>query len=462
MFVKPFNTTSISFPIDLLFPLSSNNLISNWLITASDWTMSWPQYIHILYAPNLSNLSVNLASHPCLVACDLPNCTTIANNTFQHCSNLMSINIPNVLEIPSYTFYCCKNLLDVNVENCTIIGSNAFYSCSMLSNINLPNCSIIQSGAFARATNLSAMTIGTNLSFPCSLANSSVFNSTPMATTGSILVPYSLVSTYKAADGWSYFANRIFPISVPSYNYGDGSLNVSDLTVATGTILSRSYDDCLYLNGSHKLGYVANSSDAPRYGWANTHIIEPNQFITIDGVNQSKPFTPGIESYCGVTWTDHQQARGSGVSPTLATVTAGENTYTLATPITGEQLVYGYYCAGGYTTGVNISKIAYIVNNVAYSLKELIDYNYITPLVLIGCESRSGTYSFPDGYKTYDNSGTTATRDYPIIVHGFMTNANCTITAVVISTNTNWNTSYDGFSLATIPLESARLTIEPY
>lgn len=77
-----------------------------------------------------------------LVRVDIPNSiTSIETDTFCDCSSLISVSIPNsVVSIGYGAFAYCRNLASINIPNSvTFIGSNAFYKCYNLSNINISN-----------------------------------------------------------------------------------------------------------------------------------------------------------------------------------------------------------------------------------------------------------------------------------------------------------------------------------
>ena len=110
--------------------------------------------------------------------------TSIDSMTFQHCSGLTSINIPSgVTSIGSYAFNGCKNLTSIDIpDSVTSIGENAFNGC------------------------YGTTIITVRASTPPTLSNSNAFNSTGLCP---ICVPSGSVDAYKAASGWSGYADRI-------------------------------------------------------------------------------------------------------------------------------------------------------------------------------------------------------------------------------------------------------------
>ena len=161
--------------------------------------------------------------------------TSIGSYAFRDCSSLKEVSFPNVTSIMNYAFYSCSRLAEVNFQNATSIGNSAFYSCTSLATASFPNVTTIGGSAFYSCTSLATASFPNVTSimnyafFYCrmlsalyllgssvaSLANTNAFYSTPMSNSaylghfGSIYVPASLVDTYKTANNWSYYADRI-------------------------------------------------------------------------------------------------------------------------------------------------------------------------------------------------------------------------------------------------------------
>lgn len=203
-----------------------------------------------------------------------PRCQYIETSAFYGCTHLYNININECQHIGSQTFYGCTDLKSMNLPKCSYIGSsafkgctllstittgggyigdNAFYGCTSLTSVNLGSCSYIGNNAFNMCSNLTNVIadceyIGygafydcsklTTLSFPnCKTIEGPLFNVSTFKKltlggsevcqltadlygyywltpkTLSVMVPASLVTTYKTSPYWSNISSRIFPIS---------------------------------------------------------------------------------------------------------------------------------------------------------------------------------------------------------------------------------------------------------
>lgn len=144
---------------------------------------------------------------------DLPACTYVSMSGFASCSSLESINLPVCSEIANYGFNTCSNLKSVTLPACKTLNVSAFSTCAALETVSLPACTKIMNTAFMRCYNLKSLYLmGSSV---CALSNSNVFSSTPIGgystsagTYGSIYVPASLLTSYKAATNWTYFSSR--------------------------------------------------------------------------------------------------------------------------------------------------------------------------------------------------------------------------------------------------------------
>lgn len=140
-----------------------------------------------------------------------------------------------IMEIEPYTFKNCVNLKEITLpESLTIIAYDAFFGCSSLTKVVIPdNVTEIEKTAFSQCTSLTEATIGRSV---ISIGKSCFDGCEELATVickgetparlgvgafmkdeehsgtkyiKSIIVPTTAVPTYKSADGWKDFRDRI-------------------------------------------------------------------------------------------------------------------------------------------------------------------------------------------------------------------------------------------------------------
>ena len=142
----------------------------------------------------------------------LSNYTVVGSGAFNFCSELTSITIGNdVTSIESSAFFDCDGLTSVTIpDSVTNIGDQAFSRCSELTSVTILNCVTTLDGkkgigdsAFSSCTKLKTIKIPSTT--PPSPLGSSVFDSS----VEKIIVPKSAINTYKSADGWSTYADKI-------------------------------------------------------------------------------------------------------------------------------------------------------------------------------------------------------------------------------------------------------------
>ena len=137
---------------------------------------------------------------------DLQGSTSIGDYVFRDCSGLTSVTIPDsVKSIGSYAFNGCRGLTSVTIpDGVTSIGDFAFDGCSGLTSITIPDSvTSIGKSAFDGCSGLTSITMLSTT--PPTLEWSGIFPSN--VTT--ITVPAGCSNTYKTADGWSDYADKI-------------------------------------------------------------------------------------------------------------------------------------------------------------------------------------------------------------------------------------------------------------
>lgn len=168
--------------------------------------------------PNATKINANaFARCSSLTEVYFPQCIVVFSSGFASCKNMTSINFPACLSVYNYAFNTCENLTDVNLPSCKILLNSAFSNCYSLSTMSLPAAEDIRPGVFMKCYNLKSLYLmGSSL---CKLSNSNAFTSTPIGgystsagTYGSIYVPASMLTSYKAATNWTYFSSRMVGI----------------------------------------------------------------------------------------------------------------------------------------------------------------------------------------------------------------------------------------------------------
>lgn len=127
-------------------------------------------------------------------------------------TNMTSITVTdNFAVIGHSSFGSCSSLLDIpHSEGLETIGDYAFGHCNSLTDITLPSTvTSIGQWAFVNCTGLTSVTI--EATTPPTLGDWAFYNEYGTEQLNiTIYVPAESVEAYKAASGWSTYANRIF------------------------------------------------------------------------------------------------------------------------------------------------------------------------------------------------------------------------------------------------------------
>jgi len=137
--------------------------------------------------------------------------TAIDGMAFSGCRQLTSITIPeNVKSIGAEAFSGCISLEEIVIpDNVTGIGASAFYGCTGLSNVTIPaSITSIGSSAFESCTGLLDITV---LSTTPPAGGAKMFDNTNGCP---ISVPVEVLGTYKTADVWKDYADRMYDPAV--------------------------------------------------------------------------------------------------------------------------------------------------------------------------------------------------------------------------------------------------------
>lgn len=146
--------------------------------------------------------------------------SSIESSVFDSCELLTTVYIPNtVTNIGSDAFNSCTHLTSVNIpDSITSIGRTAFYQCIALTSIVIPeNVSFIGSQAFLDCYGLEEVKCFALI--PPENCYEAFKVSDAMVSLGfnnncPIYVPNESVDAYKAAEGWSEYADRIVGMDV--------------------------------------------------------------------------------------------------------------------------------------------------------------------------------------------------------------------------------------------------------
>lgn len=157
----------------------------------------------------------------------IPNSLTNINLlAFAYLSNLENIEIPNSVTSISGSAFSSSGIKNLVIpDSVTSIGGQAFYSCSALTSITLSNnITTIEDDTFAGSGLLSitipsgVTSIGQSAFYQCgSLTEMTILPTTPptlgsialASSTNTYYVPSASVDAYKAASGWSRYADKI-------------------------------------------------------------------------------------------------------------------------------------------------------------------------------------------------------------------------------------------------------------
>lgn len=103
---------------------------------------------------------------------------------------------------------CTWSLTKVHFVNVSTVGMYAFYECRGLKKAEFHSFVAFQNYAFQLCANLKALILRSTEQL-CTLGYNALASSAIASGTGYIYVPAALVDQYKAASGWSTYANQI-------------------------------------------------------------------------------------------------------------------------------------------------------------------------------------------------------------------------------------------------------------
>lgn len=131
--------------------------------------------------------------------------TSIDENAFYNCSSLKSVTIGNaVISLGYEAFQYCSGLKSIVIPNSvTSIDEYVFHTCIGLTSITIPgSVTTIGGGAFYNCRGLRSITLKSTT--PPTLSSNAI-----PTTIEKIIVSKSAINAYKAATGWSTYADKI-------------------------------------------------------------------------------------------------------------------------------------------------------------------------------------------------------------------------------------------------------------
>ena len=160
-------------------------------------------------------------------------CKKIKSYAFQLCGSLLLVDFPELETLGTGSFLSATKLSSVFFQKVNSVAGTAFQS-SGVETVDLPACSRILSGGFAYCAKLKEIkipvckTIDSKSFFNCTALERIFLDGVTAVPTLSadalsgtpeelkIIVPDNLVDSFKAATGWSAYADKI--VGVSEYN----------------------------------------------------------------------------------------------------------------------------------------------------------------------------------------------------------------------------------------------------
>lgn len=169
---------------------------------------------YTLSTQTLSNCFSIFCCYPGPINVIIPNSvTSIGDSAFYGCGVMTSVNIPSgVTSIGVDAFRDCMGLVSIDIPNgVTNIGDRAFTRCHTFTDVVIPS-SVTSIGdlGFGRCSGLTSVTV--EATTPPTLGENAFVKETGVVIDRKIYVPAESLEAYKAAEGWSTYAEDILPI----------------------------------------------------------------------------------------------------------------------------------------------------------------------------------------------------------------------------------------------------------
>ena len=186
------------------------NGVSDSVATPASGTLTIEGYFYAFGCSRYNSDKSNIETCSCITAVKcFGEMKKIPDYAFHMCYKLTSIDIPNtVTEIGSYA-YCGVSAeltfsISVNIpEGVITIKEYAFVNCNNVSDFTIPS-TVTSIGDYAFSKSL-----GADRAFTILATTPPTIGTKPFSYITSVIVPIGCGATYKAAEGWSYYADKI-------------------------------------------------------------------------------------------------------------------------------------------------------------------------------------------------------------------------------------------------------------
>lgn len=198
--------------------LQSNNVdLQQILATVNalpDKVSGGENQLHALLDGSITDITsdvLKVLSYACrgataLVSVNLPKATVLGQYAFYGCTALRDVQVPVARNLGSYSWYNCTALESIVLPTAVGVPSYCFDGCTKLKTVDLGNAYSIDGSAFRRCTALKTLVLRREAAV-VSLSSTAFSNANFQ---GDILVPRTLLDTYRSATNWSAFASEQF------------------------------------------------------------------------------------------------------------------------------------------------------------------------------------------------------------------------------------------------------------